>query len=203
MKQIIFLFFVLLSLVACNNDGQKKDEIQKNAVTWGDDDIKEVNGVIFLYVTSDGTTGKQWIKRLESRGVFIFDYTKDLLLSCDFKPTKGITYKVAIIKGDLFDNNDRTTKNARKKADNFKFSDINPEIACLLREKISDKNFEVMGLDQIVVMHQAIQDSEGDYFLFDIIGKDKFGATVDYYGDLWFRDTGFAFVASQSRKFRN
>src|SRR3989344_3005062 len=70
---------------------------------------REENGVIYFSVTSDGTTGGQWIARLEKRGYRLSDYAKRMLRSPDFKPTKGVTTEIAVLKGMLFADNDRLT----------------------------------------------------------------------------------------------
>ncbi|MFA6295709.1 MAG: hypothetical protein WC666_04855, partial [Candidatus Paceibacterota bacterium] len=66
--------------------------ISKKTCTW-----YEKNGVIYLSVTSDGTTGSQWIERLEDKNFHLRDYTKSVLCSLDFKPTSGVTTKIAVL----------------------------------------------------------------------------------------------------------
>ena len=66
---------------------------------------REENGVIRFEVTSDGTSGEDWIARLESKNLRVGDYTKQLLNSPDFIPTMGITTEVAVLKGMLFTEN--------------------------------------------------------------------------------------------------
>ena len=122
----------------------------------------EKDGVIRFSVTSDGITGEEWISRLESKSFRVSDYAKSVLSSKGFKPTSGITYEIAVLKGEIFSDNDRITKNIRKEAKNRKLSDPNAEVACLAREKFSDKELEAMGLYWIVAMHEPIKDSDGD-----------------------------------------
>ena len=121
----------------------------------------EKDNVIRFSITSDGTTGEQWIARLESKGFRVGDYAKSVLRSKSFKPTSGITYEIAVLKGELFSDSDRTTKTIRKEAKNRKLSTPNAEVACLIREKFSDKELEAMGLYWIVAMHESIKDSGG------------------------------------------
>src|SRR3989338_6914714 len=52
---------------------------------------REEDGVIYFSVTSDGTTGEDWITRLESKGFRVGDYAKQVRRSPDFKPTSGVT----------------------------------------------------------------------------------------------------------------
>ncbi|MEK7478188.1 MAG: hypothetical protein AAB645_02365, partial [Patescibacteria group bacterium] len=60
--------------------------VSEPTCTW-----REQDGVIYFSVTSDGTTGEDWIKRLEGNGFRVGDYAKQVLRSPDFKPTNGVT----------------------------------------------------------------------------------------------------------------
>lgn len=160
----------------------------------------EENGVIRFSVISDGTTGEQWIACLERKGSRVSDYAKSILRSKSFKPTSGVTTEIAVLKGGIFSDNDRITKNIRKEAKNRKLSTPNAEVACLIREKFSDKELEAMGLYWIVAMHEPIEDSEGDPRL---LGAFRHGsgswlnARYDNPDNAWSRSHGFAFVISQ------
>ena len=161
---------------------------------------REEDGVIYFSVTSDGTTGKDWITRLESKGFRVGDYAKQVLRSPDFKPTSGVTTEVAVLKGMLFEDNDRITKKIRAEADKRKLSKPNAELACLIREKFTDKEIEAMGLWYIVAMHEPINDSDGDPFLLNAnrydVGRWLSACSVRP-GSRWYRDYGFAFDMSQ------
>src|SRR3989338_997685 len=122
---------------------------------------REEDGVIYFSVTSDGTTGEDWIKRLEGNGFRVGDYAKQVLRSPSFKPTKGVVTEVAVLKGMLFEDNDRIMKKIRAEADKRKLGKPEPELACLIREKFTDKEIEAMGLIWIVAMHEPINDSDG------------------------------------------
>src|SRR3990167_7459209 len=163
--------------------------------SWRDED-----GVIYFSVTSDGTTGEDWIKRLEGNGFRVGDYAKQVLRSPDFKPTNGVTTEVAVLPGLLFEDNDRITKKIRAEADKRKLGMPEPELACLIREKFTDKEIEVMGLWYIVAMHEPINDSDGDPFLL-YADRDGVGRWLDACrggpDDRWYRVNGFAFAVSQ------
>lgn len=160
----------------------------------------EKDGVIYLTVTSDGTVGEQWITRLEKKGFRLSNYTKSVLRSSDFKPTSGVTYQIAILKGLLFSDNNRITKKIRSEADARKFITPNAEVACLIRENFSDEDIEAMGLIWIVTMHEPINDSDGSP---DLLGAGRsgdgrwLGACYDRPDGGWLRECGFAFVVSQ------
>lgn len=162
----------------------------------------EKGGIIYFIVTSDGTTGEQWITRLKSSIFCLDDRTKNVLLSKNFEPiSSGVTYKIAVLKGEIFSDNKRITENIREDARNRGFVTPNPEIACLIREKFSDEELEDMGLIWIVVMHNPIEDSDGDPGLLGayraLIGP-WLGAACDYPDIKWKRSSCFAFVVSQS-----
>ena len=161
---------------------------------------REEDGVIYFSVTSDGTTGKDWITRLESKGFRVGDYAKQVLRSPDFKPTSGVTTEVAVLKGMLFEDNDRITKKIRAEADKRKLSKPNAELACLIREEFTDKEIEAMGLWYIVAMHESINDSDGAPFLLSA-RRGGGGPRLNAYGGRpgigWCRGGGFAFAVPQ------
>ena len=166
---------------------------------------RQEDGVIYFSVTSDGTTGEDWIKRLEGNGFRVgayTDYTEQVLRSPSFRPTSGVTTEVAVLKGTLFTDNDRITKKIRAEADKRKLGRPEPELTCLIREKFADKDIEAMGLIWIVAMHEPINDSGGDPCL---LGADRDGGgrwLRAYYGNPVSRRSrghGFAFAVSQSQ----
>src|SRR3989344_9213587 len=164
---------------------------------------REEDGVIYFSVTSDGTTGEDWITRLESKGFRVDDYAKQALRSPDFKPTNGVTPLVAVLKGRLFEDNDGITKKIRAEADKRKLGKPEPELACLIHEKFTDKEIEAMGLIWIVAMHEPINDSDGDPSL---LGADRYddGCWLNAYNGSpdfrWNSDDGFAVAVSQVRR---
>ncbi len=161
---------------------------------------REEDGVIYFTVTSNGKTGEEWIIHLESLGFRISDYAKQLLRSGEFKLTNGLTYEIAVLKGSLFDDNERITKKIRVEASRRKLTTPIAEIACLIRENFSDEELEAMGLYWIVTMHDPIKDSDGVPSLLSA-GRDGGGRWLNAcYGKpdrRWSRNDGFAFVASQ------
>ncbi|OHA15769.1 MAG: hypothetical protein A3G52_01150 [Candidatus Taylorbacteria bacterium RIFCSPLOWO2_12_FULL_43_20] len=183
------------------HDGAIKFLQDKLTVSEPTRNWREQDGVIYFSVTSDGTTGPQWIERLEGKGFRLSDYAKSVLRSPDFKPTSGVTTEIAILKGMLFADNDRITKKIRAEADKRKLTKSNAEVACLIRENFSDKEIEALGLWWIVAMHEPIKDSGGGPSL---LGADRYdggrwlnACCVDGPGYGWFREDGFAFVVSQ------
>ncbi len=164
---------------------------------------REKDGVIYFTVISDGTTGEEWIKRLEDKDFHLNDHAKNVLRSPDFKPTKGITTEIAVLKGELFKKDkDRTTKNIRAEADNRNLTKPNAEVACLIREKFTDEDIQAMGLWGIVTMHEPINDSDGISYLLGVYRVDVGRWLIAYYdgpGFRWYRFGVFAFAVSSTR----
>jgi len=154
--------------------------------------------VITFSVTSDGTTGKEWIARLEANGFHISDSAKNILRSESFKPTSG-TYEVVILKEEFFSDDRMTTIKIREEAKNRKLSTPNPEIACLIREKFSDDELNDIGIFCVITMHEPIKDSWGDYRLLDAYyGDDCSWLSANYSDNVWDCSDGFAFVSQVS-----
>jgi hypothetical protein len=161
---------------------------------------REQDGVIYLSVTSDGTTGPQWIDWFGSNSFCLSGDAKSVLRSPDFKPTTGVTTEIAILKGMLFEDSNRITKKIRAEADKRRLTTPNAERACLIRKNFSDEDIKAMGLIWIVTMHEPIEDSDGAPCL---LGADRLGdgrrlnADYDFPGGRWLREDGFGFVVSQ------
>jgi len=162
---------------------------------------RESEGVIYLSVTSDGTTGPDWITRLEGKGFRLNQYSKSVLTSGAFKSTTGVTTEIAVLKGSFFTDDDRITSKIRSEAGKRKWQKPNAEVACLIREQFSDKEIEVMGLVWLVVMHEPIKDSGGDPGLLGA-NRDDDGrwlyAVYDGPDSRWNRENGFAFSVPQA-----
>ena len=161
---------------------------------------KERDGVIYFSLTSNGKTGPEWITYLEGKGFRLSSEAKFLLNSKDFIPTNGITYEVEVLKGMLWNDNERTTEKIRGEAANRTLLDPNSELACLIRDAFSDEELKEMGLRWIVVFHKPIKDSDAGPCL---LGADRcvdgqwLYAYCDNPGDKWYRQSGAAFVRSQ------
>ena len=172
----------------------------ETAVCVPDRSWREQDGVIYFTVVSDGTTGEDWITRLEGKGIRLSDPAKSVLRSSDFKPTKGMIYEIAVLKGMLFNDSDRVTKKIRTEAEQRTLSTPNAEIACLVRDKFTDEEIKAMGLVWIVTMHDPIAGSDG---LPDLLSVNRYdvGSWLNSYwddpGSRWDREDGFAFVVSQ------
>jgi hypothetical protein len=167
------------------------------------------DGAIYFEVTSDGTTGPDWIPSLEQCGVSIGDpYAKSVLHSPEFKPTNGTTYRIAVLPGRNFRDQDRTTANIRAEGDRRGWKhgkDISAEIAPLIRKKFTNKEINAMGLRWIIAMHEAITGSGGDPNLLGVyagVARPWLSAYADKPGYSWSAGNGFAFVVSQVSIFK-
>lgn len=160
----------------------------------------ESDGVIYFTVTSDGKSGPEWIAHFEKKGDRVGDYARQLLCHRDFRPTNGVTYQVAVLKGMFFSDKDRVTKKIRSEADRRKWNRPKAEIACLIRDKFTDTEIELMGLTCIITMHEPRKDSDDHPSLFgvDCVGRGRWlRAECDDPDRQWGRERGFAFVVSQ------
>ena len=173
----------------------KETTVSKSACSW-----REQDGVIRFSVTSNNESGEGWIKRLEGKDFRVSNYAKSVLRSKDFKPTDDGPIEVAVLKGMIFEDNDRITEKIRAEADKRKLTKPNVEVACLIREKFTDEEIEAMGLWWIAAMHEPIKDSVGDPRLLDVHrygGGRWLSAYYDHPDIRWRRERGFAFVVSQ------
>jgi hypothetical protein len=160
----------------------------------------EKDDVIYLKVTSDGTSGPNWIERLEKQGFKLDKYAKDLLWSKDFKATTNIVYTIAVLKGNLFIDSGRITKKIRSEAKRRNLVTPNPEVACLIREMFSDAEIAAMRLDWIAVFHRSIKGSNGDFNLLHTkCTADNSCLNTRYDNPVlgWSMEHGFAFEVSR------
>ena len=161
---------------------------------------REEDGIIYFSVTSDGTTGEDWIKCLEGNGFRVGDCAKQVLRSPNFTPTSGMKTEVAVLKGMLFEDNDRVTEKIRAEGALRKLEEPNAEVACLIRLKFTDKEIEAMGLWYIVAMHEPINDSVGVPDLLSACRSGDGRWLFAFFGNPgagWDCDFGFAFAVSQ------
>ena len=159
---------------------------------------REQDGIIYFSVTSDGTTGSQWVECMKAKGCHLDDFTKNLLRSENFKPTKGIITQLAVLKDTLFLKVNEKYNSGDVYAEAYKRGLEKPgvEIAFLIRKNFSDEELEAMGLSWIVTMHEHIG---GGWFL--TTGRSGCGNWLIPCGEAWSEcGHGFAFVRPQVSK---
>jgi len=155
----------------------------------------EENGVIYFEVTSDGTAGPEWIKRLKKQGLSIGILSEEALKSSQFKSTKNCTYQIAVLKAELFRNGRRFSKTILGSARRRKLKRPSAEVACLICEKFSEADLKKMGMDVIVVFHEPLLDPG---IILGIECRDWLLAYSSALDNGWCARTGFAFVVSKT-----
>lgn len=122
----------------------------------------EKNGIIHLSVTSDGTTGPEWIKRLEGEGYDLSGYAKRAVLeSPDFIPTFGVTTRIVIPRVWVSEK-PYTCDRIYAEAQIRRWTEPNVETACLIRMALTDAEIEEWGFCRILVMHKPIRRGTND-----------------------------------------
>ena len=153
------------------------------------------DGVFYLTVRSDGTSGREWIERLEGKDFPVEGIAKKILLSPDFKPTNNITYQIAIANFDS-----TRTNGVRQEARDRGWVTPNAEIACLIREKLTSGDIYEIGYWWLVVMHQEILTGDPATYSLLFIDREDGGLALsatdnlDKVSEPWGQDHGFAFV---------
>ena len=161
------------------------------------------DGVIYVAFVSNGRSGTEWEAHFDCRGIELSLNARKVLNSPKFKTSRAGTAKpVAILKGEMFSDGDRITKNIRAKATELKFNKIDIETECLIRDGLTNKAINSLGLNWIVGMHEPV-DIDGDPYLLTAFASDAvpwLGTRCDCPVHRWRRGDGFAFDASQVLK---
>lgn len=178
---------------------------------------REANGIIYLTIIFDEVFMGSWIDRLtklNQRIILVQERAKSMLLSPGFKTDKPAIYEIAILRqemfcaagGDLWCKRLPHTKEITNKAASLGFNLLNPEIACISREKISQAYLAAMGIDSLVFMHKPMNSSNGQRNLFGLSRGNHYDG--DYHDMLsasdydpcggWFPGACFVFLVSQN-----
>ena len=161
---------------------------------------RKINWVSLASVTSDGRPGQAGICELEKSHYRVGNWAKDVMTKPAYVVTNGKVYKPVVLLGGNFEDKERVTWNIRKVAEEMHFITPPAELARLLRESVTDKMIEEMGLWALIVMHEPITDSLGSPFLLGV-GRDGGGqwlhADDGGPGGGWGREGGFVFLAPQ------
>ncbi len=163
--------------------------------------VEMISNTIVRQVTADGRTGEQFIGALTTANYNIGDYAKQVMRKPEFVTTNGVTYKLVVIKGDEFEDNDRITSKIREEAESRGYLTPPAEVAPLLRESVSDEDLEVMGLYALIVMHEPITASGGSPRVLGVDRIDEGRWLRACYGGAdggWSREDGFVFLVPQN-----
>lgn len=127
------------------------------------------HGHIILTFTGLDLTGEQEIVRLEAAGYRVGDYAKSCFTSTkadgydkNHRLIAGQEYKVALVPGkEVARDSDRSTANLRKLGTKYGYGKPLGGHIPRIRESVSDKQMEEMGLVYIASLHDPIKDSDG------------------------------------------
>lgn len=123
------------------------------------------DGVISFSVISDKTSGPQWLKRLKNKGIYVDETARKMLLSKAFKPSDEVVTKVVIFRvpyamfGEASPLPIAEEKGLVEPVNGM-------ELACLIREKFTNKQFFLMGCSMLVI-------SVGDLYFYVTGGESK------------------------------
>lgn len=167
---------------------------------------KNEHGHYIIEVTGLNLTGAEEIVRLEQLGFRIRDYAKQCLLStnpdsydANHRLEDGKVYKVALVLGREVKKN-RTTANCQAYGSQFGYGKPLAGIQPRIREAVSDKQLEKMGIYYIASLHEVIKDSDGGPRVLSS-GRYGDGQWLDaYWGDPggeWADGGAFAFVVPE------
>ncbi|MFZ2310442.1 MAG: hypothetical protein WAW11_02770 [Patescibacteria group bacterium] len=122
--------------------------------------------VITFPVISDKTSGPQWLKRLKNKGIYVDDIAKEMLLSKAFKPTDEIATIVVIFRVPYAMFGDNASPLPIAEAKGLIEAVNGMELACLIRDKFTNKQLSLMGCSQLVI-------SVGEYYFYVTGGENK------------------------------
>lgn len=169
----------------------------------------EKDGIIYFSVTSDGTTGEKWVSRLRDQGFSMGNYAEEVLYSQHFKPTNRVTYNMAILKSELFKEEDRITKKIILEARRRGLHIPNCELACLIREKFSAMDLRCMDINYLFTAHNPIEDISRDPLFLRVRSYDgesyldTCNAEIYYFFKnhyfKWRNNVGFAFIVFEEK----
>jgi len=160
----------------------------------------EKDGIVHLTVISKGMTREEWIDFLKKDKLSLSYGAACILRSKDFEPTLGV-FEIAIIKNKYCAFSDDWTLDAVSAcAVKHQFSVADFEIACLIRQILTNCEIEAMGLHTIIAMHELAIGADGipGRLCVDADGDCSWlCSTEDTPGRRYGKGYGFAFVKSK------
>ena len=159
----------------------------------------EKDGVIYFSVTSNGKSGEEWIVHFKQKGCPLSKGAKRVLCSPDFKSTNSVTTKVAVLKGELFSNDDRITRKIRANAVERKLVTPSIELGCLVRDMFTDDEIRAMGINWLVTFHEPVVFDGPPHVLAAsaFLGDERLDTSWADPDDRLDRDRGFVFAVLQ------
>jgi hypothetical protein len=183
--------------------------LRREDVLWHPALERNEHGHVIVTVTGLDLTGAQEIERLEAAGCRLSDYAKSCLLSKkkdsydkNHRLVANQAYKVALMPGKEIPDADRTTQALRKRGmEKYGYGKPLGGLIPRIRESVSDKQMEDVGIWYIAVLHDPIEDSGGYP---RVLSSDRDGggrwvkAGWDSPDSRWSGDGAFAFPVSAS-----
>lgn len=169
------------------------------------------HGHIIVTITSPDLSGAQEIERLEASGYRVGNHAKYCFTSSakdsydvNHRLVAGKVYKIALVPGKSVEfGSEHTTTNLRKLcAKKYGYGKPLAGIIPRIRETISDKQMEEMGIWYIAALHEPIRDFEGLSCMFGADRRGDDGQWVSAYcdcpGNGWPVAGAFAFPITAS-----
>jgi hypothetical protein len=167
------------------------------------------HGHIVLTITGLDLAGVQEIERLKNAGYCINDYAGQILTStkpdgydAKHRLIVGQKYRIVLLPGNcIARDSDRKTRNLRAEAEKLGYGKPLAGIVPRIRETVSDKQMEEMGIWYIAALHETIPAVDGypyvlySYRYFDGRCLGGCWGDPDY---RWIDDGAFAFVLPAS-----
>lgn len=162
----------------------------------------EKDGLIYLTLKSDGTTGEEWYSRLKKKGYHIGLNDYKVLRSKNFKPTSGNDYSIVILKGTAIQKKGISVSDVREEGKRRQLVEPNLEVICLLRDRLTCGDISEMGLCSVIIMNAPVKNEDGIKSIF-AIGPCYLNSSPEETDVLWGSDFGFAFSAKKEIKKEN
>ncbi len=149
---------------------------------------------------SAGLTGQgfivHWGEKFRSTST-----AKDVVGRTCFRPTWHEEYRMQILFGADFSNDDRHKSKILAEATRRGYRTLPIEAALLLREAISDDILKRLGLYRLIGMHEPVRDSSGRQSLLGISsqnGSFVIACESERNGVPWLRTDGFVFLGPKA-----
>ena len=151
----------------------------------------EKEGVVYFSLFSDAKTGSEWLRHFSRLKVGVSLNATKILQSAEFLPSSaGTLHKVAVIKGNVFNQRVRSTEQIRKWALLQGFRIPNLEVSPHIRSSFSNEEIKEMGLEEIVTFHEPVN---GRFLDIDADTGELESAPAGE-EDTWHEEHGFGFV---------
>jgi hypothetical protein len=151
-----------------------------------------------IKITTDGRSGAVFVVTLKTQGRLMGEDAERMFLSDAFVASDGITYTLAVIRGDEFEDDRRTNTNIRFLADGLGCLAPPMGLAPYLQAYFSNEDLERMGIKTLVLMHPPASGSDRGPRLFGI-NRGCAGLWITSYNGesyfKWNREVLFFFLA--------